>query len=527
MALVIYTSEEVAKKDRLMMKHRKEMDQAQWEYAQAVREEMFSKDAEQFSKISENLYQLGAKHSQELDAIEKVAIQRYFSYNAENFHQIISDLKEDISLSIQRLKTTREVLYSPRESWSFNMGQIEEIRNALVFNKNALKENPGDEELAKATEEMEETLHELLTDSQYTNEWIDRTIVMNYSFYLDFVKDHDPKSLEDMLLFIKMEAGSADLDSPFEKLFMFPEFETTFVYPTDFTTLLPQLTTSFPDVLVFPKDKVSQRLFDPTDKQIELNKLNPIGIKQVDVMVSLRFDELDNITISRKLTPYDYAVYKAITSWLDKGVNTVTPQMIYQVISCDKQARLTQKSPQYNMIQESIYRLRHTEAEIDATQEANLYTESNQQVDMWKMKDFLINAAVITAKINGQLVENALHFEKVPLTHRYASLKKQISRIEMKYLNVPLENTEENILIKYYLSDRVSAMKKGGQKRILYDRIFEHLNMPTEPGALKKKKSLIRKKVTTILDYWISVKWIKGYDLKKESRTFHAIDIRP
>lgn len=290
----------------------------------------------------------------------------------------------------------------------------------------------------------------------------------------------------------------------------------------------PNITTNAPTAWITPIDKITDRTFE--------GKIIPGGIwavsvgsrkskKKIITKVSIDFPELPvSFTGKRPLNDYDREVHDALVSLFVDGENDyITPQMIRRAMIGDEEARLTDE--QQKTISDSLNKLMYSRVTIDATEE-DLKISG---FDKLKYEGPIINGEKITATLNGTVCE-VIHLLKEPVLYSYANAKNQIGRFDIKLLNVPrLNKTEEVIIIQSFLSRRILAMKGPKSKmnhNIPYDSIFDRLDIqaPTA-GAIRKKKSLVRKSVKNILDYWKKAGFINDYTENKKGNSYLSVTI--
>ena len=296
--------------------------------------------------------------------------------------------------------------------------------------------------------------------------------------------------------------------------------------------------THYPNQFISPVDKVSNIAFNYAEvKNLILYKGNPVSIlvgkhgskKEITTTVSINFDEMEKQGVeiygSKELTMYDREVHDAIATLCVEGENQwITPQMIYQVMTGDPDARFRSKqSKQLEAISNSVTKMMRSEITIDASKEAEAFG-----FDSFQYSGSLIPAEKVVAKLNGTVVE-CIHLHRNPPLYDYADRKGQIGRADIKLLNSPLNKTEETSILQGYLLRRILAIKNPHNKQsnsILYETIYRQLDV-TAPndGALRKKKIDIRKKVKEILDYWKTVNFIKEYEEIAKGQTIYSITI--
>ncbi len=298
--------------------------------------------------------------------------------------------------------------------------------------------------------------------------------------------------------------------------------------PKFFITVEPvqeKVKTSFPKALVFPIDKVTGKTFggDLLGVGKKLLAMEKAGSKtQISTAVQIDFDNISGVTMDCPggLTEYDREVHNAIISQHIEENTHFTPQMIYQALTGNPEARLEEK--QTEAIRQSLNKLMVCRITIDASEEAKARGQTK-----FKLEGPLISWNKLTVELNGTSVE-CYRLLQIPLLYQYAHWKNQIARADIKLLNSPINKTEEVITLQGYLMRRIMAIK--GKSRlnpsILYEAIYEHLQIKaSSPGALRKKKSILRTKIKTILDYWVTQKFIIGYRETIKATVAYSIEI--
>lgn len=339
-----------------------------------------------------------------------------------------------------------------------------------------------------------------------------KSIKLETEKFMSFLKSDTP-SVNDLLKFI----GFNNIVALYNKL---PKANIKTHYPSQF---------------ISPVDKVSNVTFNYAEvKNLVLYKGNAVNVlvgkqgskKEIATMVSINFDEIEKEGVKiygiKELTMYDREVHDAIATLCVEGGNEyITPQMIYQVMTGNPKIRLTPE--QAEAISNSITKMMHSHISIDASKEAQAFG-----FDSFIYNGNLIAAETVTATLNGNVVE-CVHLLRTPPLYDYANRKGQIGRADIRLLNSPLSKTEETSVLQGYLLRRILTIKNPHNKQsnsILYETIYKQLEISApNDNALKKKKIDIRKKVKTILDYWIKVKFIKGYEETNKGRLIYSIII--
>ena len=286
--------------------------------------------------------------------------------------------------------------------------------------------------------------------------------------------------------------------------------------------------TRYPDNFIAPTDKVSNLAFagELTGTSLQQLAMERRGSKkQITTLASIDFEKLNGsvqIKGRKELTPYDREVHDAIiTLFIDGSNEYITPQMIYQVMTGNQEAKLNPK--QAEAISESITKCMFSRVIIDASEEAKAYG-----FESFKYDGNLISGERVTASLNGTVLE-CLHILREPVLYEYANKKNQIGRFDIKLLNTPINKTEEIITLQGYLYRRILSMKGSSNlsKTIVYETVYNQINVTAaSDGALRKKKSKVRGQIKDMLDYWKQENFIAGYCENKRGQEVYSVTIR-
>lgn len=260
-------------------------------------------------------------------------------------------------------------------------------------------------------------------------------------------------------------------------------------------------------------DKASRLSFDGEGTLYKENGVNVriSGRKsKKEILSFVRLDYSDNaiqISGKKELTQYDREVHDAlVTLYKDGGNEYITPQMIYKAMTGNPEAKLPPK--QQEAISNSLNKLMCSRLIINASKElCKAYG-----FDEFTYRGAVIQCEEVTVKVNGVIVE-VYHLLIEPALYTHANLINQISRLDIKLLNSPVNKNEENITLQGYLLRRINGIKRSKlSPTILYDTIYKQLNIQaSSDGALRKKKLKVRNTVKKILDYLKAQNFIKNY----------------
>lgn len=228
------------------------------------------------------------------------------------------------------------------------------------------------------------------------------------------------------------------------------------------------------------------------------------GIERL-TMYSIDFSALEDVSISRYLTSHDRRVYEALSS-LWRQVTEKGGQDVFSI--SDIATAMGHKSqigrPQRDKIDESLDRIMAAIVTIDNYGEATAYN-----YDRFEYKGQLLPAERINAYQDGQLVKGVVHLFREPPLFSFARGRKQFTTHSVKVLQTPVSKTDKNLLIEDYLRDEIPWMKNSPKrsKKILLSSIFRAAKITAKKEQQRKRKDVIK-----ILDHYVSVGFIAGYE---------------
>lgn len=270
---------------------------------------------------------------------------------------------------------------------------------------------------------------------------------------------------------------------------------------------IPSTTIKRAETIEYPLDKINSKiwsLFDDTNKKIAFAAEKRGSKKELNIYYSIDFEALgDEISITKKLLPFDKRVYIAISALFNAGNKIITLTQIYYAIG--NTGRPSASS--LDKINNSITKMMGAKISVNNEQEASQYRYSK----------FVYDGALLpiergSAIINGQLAESAIHIFREPPVISFAKQRSQVTTLELKVLKSPVSKTDLNLLIDDYLIERISKAKNGkGHHRILYKTIYEKAGITS-----KKQKERTPDKVKRYLDHYQKCGMISHYSMRKD-----------
>lgn len=259
-----------------------------------------------------------------------------------------------------------------------------------------------------------------------------------------------------------------------------------------------------PQKIDFPVDKVNAKVW----KLLEAAPNGQIGIaaekrdssKPITILYAINFDALgDNVSITRQLTPFDRRVYLIVSALYNAGNGIISLSQIYR----------TMTGKNHSPSDHDIEKIADSIAKMAA---ARVYLNNEQEAKAYRYEKFTYSASLLPMErldgvINGKTVEAAIHLFREPPLVSFARGRKQITTIERKLLETPVNKTDQNLLIEDYLIERIAHAKTGRQpSKILYETLYAETRINT-----KKQRQRAASKLGAILGHYVKCGFIKGY----------------
>lgn len=301
--------------------------------------------------------------------------------------------------------------------------------------------------------------------------------------------------------------------SKFDLLQLFAEDENKIT-----TAKEKKITVKPTEKVVFPLDKPNREIWNILLEDLKYNDQLKRDTGTIDtskgnkkreagIIYSISFDKLEevapNLKITKQPTQYDKRVYIAASAIYNAGNEVTTATQIYNAMG----NKGTPRTSDLQKINDSLTKMGAARFYLNNTHEAKKYS----RYPVFNYDAALLPFERVTAIINGQETESAIHFFREPPLMTFAKERKQITTFDLQVLESPVNKTETNLAIDDYLLERISHIKKGNARpKILYDTLYEKCRITT-----KKQKQRTPEKIKRYLDHYKSCKFI--YDYKEES----------
>lgn len=277
---------------------------------------------------------------------------------------------------------------------------------------------------------------------------------------------------------------------------------------------LPTTNITRADIVEYPIDKINSKIWNmfTTDTDGQIRFAIPVqknGAKNIiPVYYSINFDALEsNMRVTRRLTQLDKRIYIAINALKSAGNDTITTTQIHYAMGFTKRPN----SEQLEKYREEIIKMIGAIVFLDNKKEMESYNYPH-----FEYFGSLLPAKGISSIVNGKVTENAIKIiDELPLV-QYAKQHKQITTIDIKYLQSPFNKTENNLKIEDYLLERISRARNGKQpQKILKRTLYEKIEANDQ-----KKKARTLKTVEKFMQFYKDSGFIMDYKIDDSGISF-------
>ena len=272
---------------------------------------------------------------------------------------------------------------------------------------------------------------------------------------------------------------------------------------------LEHITAIRAEKIEYPIDKPNHyiwRLLEKDTKgQIRFNMLPKESELKAMAIYSIDFSALDNVKISKRLTPFDKRVYIAISALYNAGNEYISATQIYYAMGNTSKPGTTA----IQRINDSITKMQFARITFDNESEAALL----EGYDHFKYKGALLQIEQFAGIINGRESEAFIHVFREPPLMTFAKKRHQVTTIEAKLLQSPISKTDSNLLIDDYLIERISKEKRKEKASctILLKTLYEYADINTI-----KRRQRAPEKIRKYLDYYKETGFIKTFTIEDD-----------
>ena len=241
-----------------------------------------------------------------------------------------------------------------------------------------------------------------------------------------------------------------------------------------------------------------------------------------DVITSYKIVNAEGFTDDSPLTEFDAAVLSACLSEQKAGNDDTTSAIILRALTGKVgEGRHRLRTNQNNAILHSVTKLMQTIITVDlsAVNKALGYNDGTPQ----KLTAPILPCEFVTTEVNGQPVNDVIHFYRESPIMTIAEQRNQILRYDTDLLDVPNQNnTPLVITLKNYCMRRVAEIKAHKMTPTLtFADIFKKCRI--SPSASYDTKYNARETVTALFEHLQKKGAVKSLELVKRGISVHAV----
>lgn len=382
---------------------------------------------------------------------------------------------------------------------NFAMSMITEIPDAFIIDQLSVYQgkqdrNADEEELYLLLKEVKDSI----TDKAFSlgDKWFSE-------IGGDYVRDEEKKTAED--------------DD--EKLQRLVESETVI---QDYTS---------PKQHIYGLTKVQRGIFDDPELADEITMLEngqlqyAFTVSKADAKTQ-RAVMLDIADKVKGLTKFDKSVINAVFSIIEAGNTTFTSK---QVAIQTTQNKVPNKNT-VGAYTKSIDKMRTIIHNVDVTEHYKLNNGDADGLNKLEVEGYLLPVEAITITMNNGTKVKGYGLIKRPVLLAYAKETKQIHTVSNEVLNVPVNKTENVIIMRDYLIQQIGIIYNAHSKlsnNILISTVLDYAGFDLMDMDRRRKAEQINH-IKAMIEYWNKIKYIEyGYKFNYKGRTLESITINP
>ena len=283
------------------------------------------------------------------------------------------------------------------------------------------------------------------------------------------------------------------------------------------------------DKIDYPVDKPNNNMWDTVWRALKENPDGQLTFsfdvkkrgekEELPLLVSINFDALQDIEITKRLTPFDKRVYIAISALFNAGNDVITLSTIYKHMGYKGRAG----GSDLEKIHKSVLKMLAAQITVDNELEA----QRHKKYGHFKYRGTLLPVELGEFyNVQGALTDAAIHILREPPLMTFARNRDQITTVSLKLLQSPVNKTDANLMLEDYLIVQIKRAQKNkahGRARMLYKTIYKHAGIPEKPttSAEKSAKQRAPGKIEKYLKHYQQEGTITSYSIEKDGVTIH------
>lgn len=276
--------------------------------------------------------------------------------------------------------------------------------------------------------------------------------------------------------------------------------------------------------------KVSQKITE-VDITAEKVGLAVGGKNETDVVTYITLSyAVDDVSLSRRLEPFDRIVHNAVGSLWNAGNRVITVAQVYRAMTGSKIK--IPKAP-LERIEKSLDKQRITLVSLDFSAELRgktvEYDGETITADKAKAETYMLNASKTTVDTaNGRRAVGYI-INEPPVLYRHAKITGQMITHPQRLLeetSKKIGNKETDLLIRDYLLQRIKPMGRKGSrlsKQIKFKTIYDNIgaSVGTNRAEVKRLNDRIKRCLDALKDLGV----ILGYEEYRDGRSHKLVGV--
>lgn len=263
-------------------------------------------------------------------------------------------------------------------------------------------------------------------------------------------------------------------------------------------------------------------------------ELGVMPSKNIIVTVDLQKDKEVELS-SNNVTMYDLAVMDSVYTLYKNGCGSFTPEMVSRIMSGNVKGDV--KPQKAGAVTRSLRKLALIRITLDCTSEFEARGVKLRKGDKALFTDYLLPLREVQLKsANGDVYINGFSLKEIPVLYDYAERIGRIATVPISLMKVSgITDTEDAILVKRYVIQRVEELKRARNKSALKEVIYYDEEL--EKGVLtelwydenfqniRDKKAKLHKMMVKVLESFKAEKYIKGFGVLSVGRSILGVEI--
>lgn len=275
--------------------------------------------------------------------------------------------------------------------------------------------------------------------------------------------------------------------------------------------------------VTIPCDKIGREVFSKDraqDKNIMVNLTRSTDKKKgvsAYALVSLDFAALacmPGFEALDYLTAYDRAVFIALNNIYLSGEHITSAYQVHRAMGNNGKPSQEQRKK----ILRAVDKLSAIRITIDNSQESAFYNYDAVKIS----RENLMYTKIECAIVGGVLTEDAIIIQELAKLFKMAIDRGQIIPMSRAALDIPIDKTENNLLLNDYLRERVCSNFMAKNTKIAFTKLYSLMEIEsvTNKNTAKSKKRRTLENAEKLLQHYVKHGKIKSYRKNRDHFSF-------